>query len=163
MSLTKRHRQLLAAETRVLSTEKGTFAAMHNQVHPSPSRGPSPGPNPSPYPSPNPSPALALTLSLNRTLTLTSPRPSCTPRDCALRPTPGRGTTRPPRSSRVTWIQAAPARGGLAPLRRSAHVGVPARWRVCSGVRAQSVTLSSRYTYCGLVSFSFCTCCVINS
>ena len=31
MSLTKRHRQLLAAETRVLSTEKGTFAAMHNQ------------------------------------------------------------------------------------------------------------------------------------
>ena len=26
-------RQLLAAETRVLSTEKGTFAAMHNQVH----------------------------------------------------------------------------------------------------------------------------------
>jgi thermospermine synthase len=31
MSLTKRHRQKLAAETRILSTEKGTFAAMHNQ------------------------------------------------------------------------------------------------------------------------------------
>lgn len=32
MSLTKRHRQKLSAETRILSTEKGTFAAMHNQV-----------------------------------------------------------------------------------------------------------------------------------
>merc|ERR1712127_685103 len=49
MSLTKRHRQLLAAETRVLSTEK-------------------------------------------------APSPPCTTRGCAWRPTPGRATTRPPRS-----------------------------------------------------------------
>ena len=41
-SLTKRHRQTLASEQRVLSMEKGTFALMHNQglcVAPSAGKG----------------------------------------------------------------------------------------------------------------------------